>query len=155
MIRIHLAAVAVVALSIAHAGCRTISDDEIERGSVPLPDRLPVTTELARDDGWYEWRGAHRDGVVSGIDLPAALPSGSWPERWRVTVGEGLSGIVSKDGRVYCHSRVGNQEIVTCHDADTGKVIWSRSSPLEEDFGQPFWAAVITNGPLATPAIAA
>ncbi|HVR74568.1 MAG TPA: PQQ-binding-like beta-propeller repeat protein, partial [Planctomycetota bacterium] len=103
--------------------------------------------------GWREWRGSLRDGIVSGVDLTADLPSGTWPEAWRVRTGEGLSGLVVDRGRVYCHSRLGLEEVVTCHDAASGSVLWSRSSPLETDFDQPFFASRITNGPLSTPTI--
>lgn len=112
--------------SLSLGGCRTIGDDEVELGSVPL-------TIVGRDDGWHEWRGPFRDAFVSGIDLPDELPADSWLEAWSRTVGDGLAGIVTRDGRVYCHSRLDDQEIVTCHDADadTGTVIWSHTSALQ------------------------
>jgi outer membrane protein assembly factor BamB len=136
-------------------GCMgSIGEDVIEQGSGELPVTLSATAATDQPTGWREWRGPRRDGTVTGITLPDALPTGTWPEAWRVPVGEGLSGVIAADGKVYCHARRGDAEIVSCHDAATGQPIWSSESPLDGSFQQPFYASQITGGPLATPALA-
>ncbi|HVR73885.1 MAG TPA: hypothetical protein VMT52_06110, partial [Planctomycetota bacterium] len=147
---------AAVASALALPGClSTIKEGEIEQGPAARPQKIaPDPGGIPRSEGWREWRGSLRDGIVAGVDLTADLPPRSWPEAWRVRTGDGLSGLVVAGGRVYCHSRLGLEEVVTCHDAASGSVLWSRTSPLETDFDQPFFASRITNGPLSTPTIA-
>ena len=72
---------------------------------------------------WPGWRGPHRDGTVPSFTAPKA-----WPEqlktKWKVPVGIGHSSPVVAGGRVYTFSRQGEQEVVTCLDLDSGKLLW-------------------------------
>ena len=132
------------------AGCSTIGDDEVEPGTAAYPAAAAASDAL--EPGWTEWRGFRKDATVAGITLPATLPEGEWPEQWRVKVGQGFSGIIASGERVYCHSRVGETEVVSCHDARTGDVIWSRPNQIE-DWSQHLFASGISDGPLATPTL--
>ena len=132
------------------SGCSTIGDNDVEPGSASPPEAGAATSNLRRGAGWHEFRGALRDGVVAGIPEPDKLPGDCWEESWRVKVGLGLSGVIAADGKVFCHARRETVEVVSCHSAQTGEVIWSRENPIEI-WGQPWWAFGITDGPLATP----
>jgi outer membrane protein assembly factor BamB len=72
---------------------------------------------------WPQWRGPGRDGVVPGFAEPA-----NWPEKlsrkWKVKVGEGHSSPVVADGRVFLHSRRGEEEVIAAYDPASGKVLW-------------------------------
>jgi outer membrane protein assembly factor BamB len=70
------------------------------------------------------------------------------PVRWSVPRGEGYSAPSIKDGRLIHHHRVGDQELVDCLDAKTGKLIWSVASPVV--YGDRF---NYSNGPRSSPAI--
>ncbi|MEP7338808.1 MAG: PQQ-binding-like beta-propeller repeat protein [Acidobacteriota bacterium] len=79
---------------------------------------------LAQD--WTQWRGANRDGVVTGFIAPKA-----WPEqlrtKWKVAVGIGHSSPLVVGNRIYQHARQGENEIVSAFDLETGKRLWQDS----------------------------
>ncbi len=122
-----------------------------ERGllTILLSLGLLLTVDAnARD--WPQWRGPNRDGVARGIPLPR-----QWPERlreeFRVEVGEGHASPVVVQGKLYQFSRQGNEEVLRCLDADTGKELWKRAyaAPYEMDPA----ATSHGPGPKATPTV--
>lgn len=132
------------------SGCSTISDGEIEPGSVKITTQLQAAAGLVRSPGWHQWRGPRRDGVVDGLTLPKTLPTAPWPEAWRVEVGMGFSGVIAADGLVFCHARAGDREIVSAHDAVTGGIVWSHANTIVP-WSQSMFAMGISDGPLTTP----
>ena len=74
-------------------------------------------------DDWTQWRGANRDGVVTGFNLPASLPK-ELKEQWRVTVGVGHSSPLVVADKVYVFARQGEDEVLLCLDLANGKEIW-------------------------------
>jgi outer membrane protein assembly factor BamB len=102
-------------------------------------------------DDWPQWRGPHRDGVVSAAAAPA-----SWPDRlnlrWKVTVGQGHSSPILAGGRLFIFTRQQDTEVASSIDPDTGKVIWQQSyaapykmNPAAQSHGE---------GPKSTPVFA-
>jgi len=79
------------------------------------------TSAFAAD--WTQWRGAKRDGFVSGVNLPATLPK-DLKEQWRVTVGIGHSTPLVVGNKIYHFTRQGEDEILLCLDLATGKEVW-------------------------------
>ena len=75
---------------------------------------------------WPQWRGPNRDGVAASFTGPKV-----WPEKlktiWRVQAGLGHSSPVVVGRRVYLHSRQEENEVASCFDLDTGKLIWHDS----------------------------
>ena len=141
---------------LAFAGCATIDEDEIETGAVTAPADLTPKTALGVSPAapWGGWRGSFGDGrTLPGVELPA-WPDGKVPsERWRRTVGAGFSGVVVADGKVFCHSRIENDEIVTALDRQSGQPVWEQRNALV-GWKQPWEAGGISSGPLATPCYA-
>ena len=135
-------------------GCSTISEEDIEVGTASLAAVVPVESAAEPAPGWHEWRGFAKDGVVAGVTLPETAPEEPWPELWRVWVGRGFSGVVAAEGKVFCHGRRSNEEVVTCHEAASGRKLWSHAYPISP-WNQPIPAFGITDGPLATPTYAA
>lgn len=72
---------------------------------------------------WPQWRGPNRDNKVTGFTAPAAWPK-ELTKKWAVKVGLGSASPVLADGKVYVFTRQGDQEVVTCVDAVTGKEVW-------------------------------
>jgi outer membrane protein assembly factor BamB len=91
---------------------------------------------LAAD--WPQWRGPNRDGVARDFVAPTTWPA-TLKETWRVTVGEGHSSPVTSEGRIYVLARQGEEEVVFCLEAQSGKQLWRASYP-----------AVYTMNPAAT-----
>ena len=72
---------------------------------------------------WSQWRGPERDGHANGFQAPSAWPA-ELVEAWRIEVGLGHSSPVVAGDRVFLHTRVGDEEVVTALDVATGAVVW-------------------------------
>jgi len=75
-----------------------------------------------------QWRGAARDGVVTGLTAPQAWPE-ALTERWKVEIGTGYATPLVVGDRVYQFSRIGDNETMTALDAASGKVVWQAGYP--------------------------
>jgi outer membrane protein assembly factor BamB len=109
-----------------------------------------VTAQPALAQNWPQWRGPLRDGAVADFIAPSV-----WPEklklRWKVSVGSGVSSPVADAGKVWIHSRKGDDEVVSCLDLKTGKPLWSKSYPAP--FAGYSAAARVGKGPYSTPVL--
>lgn len=107
---------------------------------------LLATTASAQD--WPQWRGLHRDGNAPAI-------AAAWPkelrEEWKVTVGIGHSSPIVVGDKIYVFARQGEDEVVLCLDAVTGKEIWRSSQPIAYQMHPA--AAGHGKGPKATPVL--
>jgi len=78
---------------------------------------------------WPGWLGPERNGRVAGFKPPE-----KWPEKlekaWQVEVGTGYGSPIVADGKVWQHARQGEEEVVHCIDLKSGKVLWTKSSPV-------------------------
>jgi outer membrane protein assembly factor BamB len=106
---------------------------------------LPV---CAQD--WTQWRGPNRDGGVSHFTAPA-----KWPAKlklvWKTPVGSGYSSPLISQDKAWVHSRNHNEEVVSCLDLKTGKVLWSKSYAVS--FKQNQYATKMGQGPHSTPVL--
>src|SRR5262245_60507516 len=77
----------------------------------------------ASGDDWPQWRGPNRDNRVSGFTAPA-----TWPKeltlKWKTSVGLGDASPALVGDKLYVFTRQGGDEVTTCLDAATGKVLW-------------------------------
>lgn len=111
---------------------------------------VAATVTIAAQD-WNQWRGPSRSGAA-----PAFTPPAKWPDRptraWQVTVGEGHSSPVVASGRVFVHTRIGEQEVVTAVDLKSGRQAWQQryDAPYEMNYA----AGAHGKGPKSTPAVA-
>jgi outer membrane protein assembly factor BamB len=72
---------------------------------------------------WPQWRGPNREGRAVGFQVPATWPK-ELKEKWKVTVGGGDATPALVDNRLYVFTRQGEDEVVRCLDAASGKEIW-------------------------------
>jgi len=108
-----------------------------------------VQTAAAQD--WPQWRGANRDGHVASFREPS-----SWPDRltskWKIDVGSGYATPVLVGNRLYLFTRQSENEVMSCLDAETGKLVW------QTGYAAPFTispaAARHGQGPKSTPTFA-
>jgi outer membrane protein assembly factor BamB len=77
---------------------------------------------------WPQWRGPNRDGKLNGFTVPASWPK-QLTQKWRMTVGVGDSTPALVGGRLYAFGRQDADEVITCLDADTGKMLWQDTYP--------------------------
>jgi len=100
---------------------------------------------------WNQWRGPNRDGVVPAFTEPKAWPE-SLKSKWKVTVGIGHSSPVVVGGKIYLHSRQDEQEVVSCFDLSTGKLLWKDSYAVAYTMNPA--ATGHGKGPKSTPVVA-
>ena len=108
-----------------------------------------VMTANAIAQDWPQWRGADRDGKVSGFEAPK-----SWPialtQKWKVTVGLGDASPVLVGGKLYSFTRQGDNELVECLESETGKEVWKYHYPALAITGP---ASSLHAGPRSTPVV--
>jgi outer membrane protein assembly factor BamB len=75
-----------------------------------------------------QWRGAARDGIITGLTTPRAWPD-ALTERWKIEIGTGYATPLVVGDRVYQFSRIGENETMTALDSASGKVIWQAGYP--------------------------
>jgi len=109
---------------------------------------LTLAGPLAAD--WPQWRGTNRDGVTRDFVTPSTWPA-ALKEIWKVTVGEGHSSPVTTEGRIYVLARQGEDEVVLCLEASTGKQLWRASYPAAYTMNPA--ATGHGKGPKSTPVV--
>lgn len=105
--------------------------------------------DIQKAADWPQWRGPARDGIAAPFQAPKA-----WPEKlkkvWSVEAGGGHATPVVVGGKIYLHSRQGEDEVIAAYDLQTGKPLWKDQYPLPYS---PLPQAVQHGkGPFSTPA---
>jgi len=110
-----------------------------------------VTQSLiaAAASDWPQFLGPQRNGTYSGPPLPRVWPKDGPPVLWKREVGAGFAGPAVCNDRLILFHRLGDQAVVECLEARTGKEVWKANYPTDyqDDFG-------FDNGPRATPSVA-
>ena len=97
---------------------------------------------------WPQWRGISRDSKVTGFKAPSSWPA-ELKQEWKVTVGFGDATPVLAGNRIYLNTRQGNDEVILCLDAATGKELWKNQYPSSAVTGP----AASHPGPRSTPSV--
>ena len=100
---------------------------------------MSILTSQAQD--WPQWRGTNRDSKVTGFKAPQTWPQ-EFNQTWKVTVGTGDATPALVNNKLFVFTRQGDNEILQCLDAVTGKQVWQSA-------GYP--AVVITGAPASHP----
>jgi len=103
---------------------------------------------LALGADWPQFQGPNRDGTSAETGLLHSFPGGGPKVLWSKEAGTGWSGPAVAGGKAILFHRVGNEEVVECVDAATGKEIWKTGYKTRyvDMFDKD-------NGPRATPLI--
>ncbi|MGD9495231.1 MAG: PQQ-binding-like beta-propeller repeat protein [Armatimonadota bacterium] len=72
---------------------------------------------------WPQWRGANRDGHVTGFAAPEQWPA-ALTQAWSVMVGEGDATPALVGDRLYVFTRQGDEEVTRCLSAADGSELW-------------------------------
>ncbi|HIJ53394.1 MAG TPA: PQQ-like beta-propeller repeat protein [Planctomycetes bacterium] len=108
---------------------------------------ISVGCVLAQD--WPQWRGANRDGKVSGFKAPRKWPK-ELTQKWKVTVGSGDATPALVGDRLYVFTRQGDDEVTLCLKTGDGKEVWRNKYAAQAVTG----AAARHPGPRSSPAVA-
>jgi outer membrane protein assembly factor BamB len=84
---------------------------------------LLATASVSFAQDWPQWRGANRDAKASGFDAPQSWPA-QLTQKWKVTVGSGVSTPAVVAARVYVFGRQDDNEVLRCLNAATGDEVW-------------------------------
>jgi outer membrane protein assembly factor BamB len=97
--------------------------------SIALALAFVLAPTASRADDWPQFLGPLRNGVSAEKGLAASWPKDGPPILWQRDVGEGFSGPVIAGNHVIAFHRVGDQEVVECLHAATGKPQWKFAYP--------------------------
>src|SRR6266849_9722694 len=75
---------------------------------------------------WTQYGGPHRNFISDSKGLASSWPAAGPKQLWKRELGEGYSGIVVDNGRLYTMYRKGDEEVLVALDAKTGKTLWER-----------------------------
>jgi len=108
---------------------------------------IGATSALAQD--WPQWRGANRDGSVTGFTAPQTWPK-QLAQKWKVTVGTGDATPALVGEKLYVFARQGEEEVILCLNAADGKELWKDKYAAQAVAGP----AARHPGPRGSPAVA-
>ncbi len=95
---------------------------------------------------WPQFLGPHANGVCDETGLLDKWPANGPAVVWEKGVGKGYGAPSVLGQRLVLHHRIGNEEVVECFAADTGKSLWRFGYPSH--FIDPYG---YNNGPRCTP----
>jgi outer membrane protein assembly factor BamB len=110
---------------------------------------LLLLNDMAAAQEWTQWRGPNRDGVVTDFSTPDVWPA-KLVRKWTANLGGGHSSPVFSQTSVYVHSRQNQQEVVSCLNLQTGKILWRTSYEVPSTKNVRD-AATEGEGPYSTP----
>jgi outer membrane protein assembly factor BamB len=98
---------------------------------------------------WPQWRGPNRDARAAGFEAPKTWPK-ELTQKWKVTVGDGVSSPALVGDKLYVFSRESGNEVIRCLQTADGKEVWKHKYEAAE-VGRP---AQNFTGPRSSPAVA-
>jgi outer membrane protein assembly factor BamB len=111
----------------------------------------PVLTDApAQGADWPQWRGPHRNGSVTSASGP-----GVWTKDpsllWSKEIGEGHASPVTSGGKIFLHSRQGEDEVVSCLNLEDGTTFWRHQYPAPYEMDSAAYNH--GKGPKSTPVV--
>ena len=117
---------------------------------------LLIDSNLTLSQDWTQWRGTTRDSKVTGFKAPAIWPAELKLE-WKVNAGFGDATPVLAGNKIYLNTRQGDQEIILCLDATSGKELWKNgyasmavTGPSASQHPGPRGTPAVSNGKIVT-----
>jgi outer membrane protein assembly factor BamB len=114
---------------------------------VPAAAVAPAPSALAARPDFPQFLGPDRTAVIPGPRLAADWAAHPPQIVWRMKVGAGWSGFVVVGDRALTQEQNEGQELVTCYDVGTGRLLWSHRDGARYD--NPIGGI----GPRATPTV--
>ncbi len=113
--------------------------------SMTLVIGLVVATSPLASADWPHIRGPRYDGVSAEIGLADAWPADGPRRIWARNLGQGRSGVIVGDGKLFTQRQSTAGQFLVCLDPLTGDVLW------ETRYARPWQLHGAYPGPYATP----
>ena len=110
-------------------------------------DSAAVNLTATTDHDYPQFLGPNRDGTLSVPELATDWQAHPPRELWRRPIGAGWSAFAVVGDFAVTQEQRGEEELVTCYEARTGKLRWSHA-----DRGR-FTSTMAGDGPRATPTV--
>jgi outer membrane protein assembly factor BamB len=117
---------------------------------------LAASGRPARAEDWPCWRGPRHDGISRETGLLKEWPKEGPRQLWKVDLSGGFSAVAVADGRLFTQTKKGNEEIVLCLEASSGKEVWRYRYPCDYAAHPSFTGGgrpQARTGPRSTPAV--
>jgi outer membrane protein assembly factor BamB len=124
--------------------------EEVERVPQSVAGSSAATERTGED--WAEFLGPRGTGISGETELLEKWPDDGPPVLWRRTIGEGYSAPSVRGNRLILFHRPGggrfsgDEEVVDCFEADSGKPLWHYACPTQ--YVDPYG---YNGGPRCTP----
>lgn len=92
---------------------------------IAASDEIDVMT--TSDQDFPQFLGPRRNGTIPNLQLARDWDSNPPQQLWRQAIGAGWSGFVAVNGYAFTMEQRGDEELVTCYEIASGKLLWVHS----------------------------